>query len=48
MPGDLNNSYLLKKLLDVPGICGSPMPIVGSLTGEEIEVLRQWIVDLGS
>ena len=46
--GDPNNSYLLDKVLNVPGICGLQMPVVGSLPADEVEVLRQWIVDLGS
>jgi hypothetical protein len=45
--GDPDGSYLLDKVLDTPGICGLPMPVVGTLTPSETEVLRQWIIDLG-
>ena len=45
--GDPDNSYLLDKVLDELGICGLPMPVVGSLSASEVEVLRQWIIDLG-
>jgi hypothetical protein len=46
--GDPDDSYLIDKVLNVPGICGLQMPVVGNLPSNEIEVLRQWIVDLGS
>lgn len=45
--GDPNTSYLLEKVLNIPGICDNQMPPVGSLPADEIEVLRQWILDLG-
>ena len=45
--GNPNDSYLLDKVLNVPGICGLQMPIVGMLEQEELDVLRQWIVDFG-
>lgn len=45
--GDPDSSYLMDKVLNTPGICGLQMPVVGNLPAEEIEVLRQWIVDLG-
>lgn len=45
--GNPENSYLLEKVLNIPGICGLQMPIVGMLEPEEVEVLRQWIIDLG-
>lgn len=45
--GDPDSSYLLDKLLNTPGICGLQMPVVGSLTPSEVEILRQWIIDLG-
>ncbi len=46
--GDPDSSYLMDKVLDLPGICFSPMPVpgTGELSAEEIEVLRQWILDL--
>jgi hypothetical protein len=43
--GDPNNSYLLDKVLNVPGICGLQMPIVGMLDQDEIDVLQAWILD---
>ncbi len=46
--GDPNTSYLLEKVLNTPGICGLQMPIIGTLSADDVEVLRQWIVDLGS
>ncbi len=46
--GDPDSSYLLDKVLNVPGICGLQMPVVGSLPADEVEVLREWIADLGS
>ncbi len=46
--GEPSSSYLLDKVLNVPGICGLQMPVVGSLPPDEVEVLREWIVDLGS
>lgn len=45
--GEPSNSYLLDKILFVPGTCGGPMPIIGSLEPDEVETIRQWIVDLG-
>lgn len=45
--GDPDNSYLIEKVLNTPGICGLQMPVVGTLPAEDIEVLRSWIVDLG-
>jgi hypothetical protein len=46
--GDPDSSYLMKKISSTPGICGTQMPVVGILPDNEVEVLRQWIVDLGS
>lgn len=45
--GDPDGSYLLDKVLNLPTICGLQMPLVGSLTPDEIQILRQWIIDLG-
>lgn len=45
--GDPDASYLLDKILNTPGICGLPMPILGSLSSEEIDTIREWIIDLG-
>lgn len=45
--GDPDTSYLMDKVLNTPGICGTQMPVVGFLEPAEIEVLRQWIIDLG-
>lgn len=44
--GDPDSSYLIAKL-GVLDICGSQMPLLESLTAQEIETLRQWVVDLG-
>ncbi len=45
--GDPENSYLLDKILNEVTICGLQMPIVGALGQEEVDVIRDWIVDLG-
>jgi len=45
--GDPDGSYLLHKVLDTPGVCGLPMPFLGSLSSSEVEILRQWIIELG-
>ena len=46
--GDPDSSYLIEKVLNTPGICGLQMPVVGSLPADDIEILRDWITDLGS
>lgn len=46
--GDPDGSYLLDKVYDLPTICGLQMPFVGSLPPDEIDILRQWVIDLGS
>ena len=46
--GDPDSSYLMDKVLNVPGICGLQMPFIGTLPADEIEVLRPWIIDLGA
>jgi hypothetical protein len=45
--GDADESYLFDKVLDLSTICGLQMPLVGTLPPDEIEILRQWIIDLG-
>ncbi|HSN81940.1 MAG TPA: hypothetical protein VLS88_05145 [Polyangiales bacterium] len=45
--GDPDSSYLLDKILNTPGICGLPMPVLGSLSAEETDTIREWIIDLG-
>jgi len=45
--GDPDASYLLDKVLGMPGICGLPMPFVGVIAESDVQVLRQWIIDLG-
>jgi hypothetical protein len=44
--GDPDSSYLFQKILNTPGICGLPMPVVGALDSTDIETIRQWIIDL--
>jgi len=46
--GDPDGSFLLDKVLNTPGICGLPMPVVGTLAVSDVETLRQWIIDLDS
>jgi hypothetical protein len=43
--GDPDGSHMLDKVL---GICGLQMPPVTPLPPDEVEVLRDWIDDLGS
>ncbi len=45
--GDPDESYMLKKILNEPGICGGQMPIGTLLDAEETDVIRNWITDLG-
>jgi hypothetical protein len=45
--GDPDGSYLLDKVFNAPWICGLEMPTVGALSAQEVETLRQWIIDLG-
>ena len=46
VPGDPDNSYLLKKLRGVDGIFGAQMPLSGgSLTEDEISRIAQWVED---
>jgi hypothetical protein len=44
--GDPDSSYLIAKL-GVLDICGSQMPFLEALTQQEIDTLREWVVDLG-
>jgi hypothetical protein len=47
--GNPEGSYLLDKVLPAIGICGVSMPTGGvpPLSADEVETLRQWIIDLG-
>ena len=45
--GDPDESFMMKKILNMPGICGGQMPIGTILGAEDTEVIRQWIIDLG-
>jgi hypothetical protein len=47
--GNPDGSYLLDKVLPAIGICGVSMPTgsVPPLSDDEVEILRQWIIDLG-
>ena len=42
--GDPDNSYLIQKLEDDPGITGNPMPPSSPLPEEKIEAVREWIL----
>lgn len=44
-PGDPDNSYLIHKLENAPGIIGSPMPPTGPLSTEQIAMIREWIAE---
>lgn len=45
--GDPDGSYLMDKIDSAIGICGSQMPLLDILPAEDVELLRQWIIDLG-
>lgn len=45
--GDPDGSYLIQKIQSSPDICGLQMPLLGGISSQDIEVLREWIVDLG-
>lgn len=45
--GDPSNSYLLDKVLGSIGICESSMPLLSTLPSSDIDILRDWIIDLG-
>jgi len=44
-PGNPDSSYLLMKLRADDGILCCQMPPVGTLTDEQIEMIREWIAD---
>ncbi len=45
--GDPDESYMIKKILNEPGVCGGQMPIGTLLDAEDTNVIRDWILDLG-
>ena len=45
--GDPNGSYLFDKILGTIGICGSRMPLLSILPDGDVEVIREWIIELG-
>ena len=45
--GDPDGSYLLRKIVNAPGICGAQMPIGTLLDAADTAVIEQWIIDLG-
>ncbi|MGB5809483.1 MAG: hypothetical protein WBG86_03070 [Polyangiales bacterium] len=45
--GDPDESYLMKKIMNAPGICGGQMPIGTILDEADTQVIRDWILDLG-
>ena len=45
--GDPSGSYLFDKILGTIGICGSRMPLLSILPDSDVEVIREWIIDLG-
>ena len=45
--GDPDGSYLLRKIVNAPGICGAQMPIEMPLDPTDTAVIEQWIIDLG-
>lgn len=47
VPGDPSGSYLFDKILGTIGICGSQMPLLSILPASDVEVIREWIIELG-
>jgi len=47
VPGDPDESYILKKIEARPGICGGQMPIGTLLDMDDIAVIQEWVLDLG-
>jgi hypothetical protein len=45
--GEPDSSYLLDKVLGSVGICESQMPLLDTLPNSDIDILRDWIIDLG-
>jgi hypothetical protein len=45
--GEPNSSYLFDKVLGTIGICGSRMPLLSILSDSDVEVIREWIIELG-
>ncbi len=46
IPGDPDESYLLKKVNDTPDICGLAMPPGISLSVDDTAAIERWILDL--
>jgi hypothetical protein len=45
-PGNADNSYIIQKLENAPGILGTRMPQTGAiLSSDQINLIRQWIND---
>ena len=44
---DPSGSYLLDKILGTIGVCGSRMPLLSILPDSDVEVIRDWIIELG-
>ena len=42
-PGDPNRSYLVKKIRGDADIIGSPMPLVGSITPAQRQLVVDWV-----
>ncbi len=45
--GDPNGSFLFDKIMGTIGICGSRMPLLSILPDGDVEVIREWIIELG-
>lgn len=43
IPGDPDNSYLVRKLEGGPDIAGDQMPPGGALDAERLQLVRDWI-----
>lgn len=45
--GDPDSSYLFDKIIGTIGICDSRMPLLSILPDDDVEVIRDWIIELG-
>lgn len=44
-PGNVDNSFLVVKLEGPPRGQGSPMPLLGELSPEDIQLVRDWVLN---
>ncbi len=46
--GEPESSYMIDKINGAFGICGSQMPLLDTLPQEDLDILEEWIIDLGA